>query len=259
VFQEHCPLSRDRDAFKLLRDVPDHQTMSANNAEDLVALYSVETATRRSEIRHSKTYIHAGILFHMRRDLETGDIYDKTLQRRFQKDFQKKFNITIPPYGMTTVVKGDLGPIVNYGEHQLEPYSRVCALIRSLQHVITPSKWDDIFVKKKDEVFFPNVSIGQDAVPSWMREINTTQSLIAGGLMPKHSEKPNTASEALIYSESTPHSQSRASHMSNKHSHFLYNPRLSVSISPAGPNTALSPLTSPNNTKQHSPNNTDAK
>lgn len=214
VFQQHCPLSKDRDA-----------SMFANNAEDLVALYSVETATRRSETRHSKTYIHAGILFHMRRDLETGNIYDKTLQRRFQKDFQEKFNITILPYNIITVVKGDLSPFVKYGEHQLEPYSRVCALIRSLQHVITPSKWDDIFVKKKDKVFFPNVSIGQDAVPSWMREIDTTQSLIAGGLMPRHSEKPNTASEALIYTvnqhRTRLHSQSHVSHMSNKHSHFL--------------------------------------
>lgn len=120
-----------------------------------------------TSVHLDRAYIYAGILYHMANSIENLDPpagYDPI---SIIAAFNTQLSTGTVPEVIGTVVKPKLGPFIHLQECELERYSRVNALLKSLQHSLAPSKWVDAF--RKDMQPFPATEVHTSSIPVWMR------------------------------------------------------------------------------------------
>lgn len=74
----------------------------------------------------------------------------------------------IPGFDVKDVKPPVLGPLP--GGNVLEKYNRINTLLRSVKHMLAPTRWRSLFVKSTDP--FPPTIIGPSSITIWMRAQN---------------------------------------------------------------------------------------
>lgn len=178
AFKEHCWQRNAKGPFAILQSC-DRTIFGAGLEELLTNFPTVEDAKDPEAIaehNRAKDHRYAGILHLMSEDLK--DFGAKTYNvATIQEQFQALLppGCTVPTFNISDVEPPGLGPFE--GEDELERFSRVNALLKSLQCVMAPSRWRGTFMKKHTDAF-PSKIIGGDSIPVWMRpSYDTVQPL----------------------------------------------------------------------------------
>ena len=124
---------------------------------------------------HSGPFRIAIILAEMVTEIEAfRTISDKgELQAAFDKEkieFDKLLaikSITIPHIDIENLVFPTLGPLKEYGEHELEKFNRCFNLLSSLEHVLAPTRFKSVFLTAGNP--FQHNPVNGSAIVSWMR------------------------------------------------------------------------------------------
>ncbi len=115
----------------------------------------------------NRNHIYAGILYFLSKDLSNLTRFSDAECDAIKHDFERLLpsGCKLPQFDRNQVTSPTLGPLA--GEHPIERYSRVNILLRSIQNVLAPSRWRDMFGKSTDA--FPSTVIAADSIPRWMR------------------------------------------------------------------------------------------
>lgn len=181
VFQEFCHGRTARIPLSLLRDIEEKDTYFPRQIDAMRAKYPVENVTDNQTLDQNRDYIYATILLRLAEDIEnlsTHSTPDINKQQQSTKRFELEAglnidNFKLPEFEFVDTRFPTLGPIEGLEEHQLEKYSRVNVLLKSLQTVLAPTKWKEAFLGTRRKPFERTV-IDQASIPRWMRP-NTTE------------------------------------------------------------------------------------
>lgn len=187
-----CQQRKAKVPLQLLRDLRDPEAVFGADHATLIQMYPVaaENGDRAARIQSNlnRDYIYAGVLYHLNAAIEVTSTMDSkelaslqvTSSKKFEKEVMSK-GFRIPNFDVATVQYPVLGPLAEFGEDKLERYSRVNALLKSLQCALAPTKWKEAFVTSKNGPF-QSIQIGINAHPTWMQPATPTNALGEGVL-----------------------------------------------------------------------------
>lgn len=168
LYHEACQNRMATVALQLIRDIEDLETTFPKDIDALLKMYPIVAGTTREAQRASNSnrdYIYAAVLLHLAQDSKNHRSIESQSQQEIVSRFERRLSVKLPD---TSKVKLQW-PILDFepGEEKLENYSRVNALLKSLQHVTALTKWRDTFFKAKNP--FEAILIATDSIPAWMR------------------------------------------------------------------------------------------
>ncbi len=179
-YHKYCQARSIKIPLALLRDLPDLPSAFPKSTKDLLNYYPIvepETRDNRKDNTQNRDYIYAGILYNLANLIDQARasyVFDpavhKDISNRFEKAFDKITDFKIPAFDPSKIQFPILGPRPEFEEHVLERYSRVNAVIKSLQVVLAPTKWRETFNTKFP---FKSTKIAADMIPTWMRSPDT--------------------------------------------------------------------------------------
>lgn len=177
-YAESCIVKNSKIAFELLRNLFDIETVFSEITDELRIRYSISDVSEKKSNNKTITnqdYRYADLLYDLTQDIEHFSDWSTDFQRHFEfsyqfEKFMKKiiFSIKISSVNIIKLKYSILDLFAEYNEQFLKKYSRMNALIKSLQCQLTSKKWKQIFVNVKKSSFQFRM-INSDHIFKWMK------------------------------------------------------------------------------------------
>lgn len=217
LFQEHCQNRTPRTPLRMIECSSNCEDNFPADPNAMLAKYlpDADANPRSHAFRDS---IYATVIYRLAETIEAmpsmsvQELTDRHAQA--SSKFEAVFNtFTLPTFDITTLRYPQLGPFHDIGEIDLEKYSRVNALLKSLQSAIAPSRWAEMFGKASFDPFV-FTEISPDSTPSWMRATDSTANLpLMTTNLTRPSRPKKTFTLSLDRSQRTKHSMALDEHI----------------------------------------------
>ena len=186
VYFENCSGRSGKIALELIRDLPNLESKFPRTVSEAVTKYTASataTATdqRKLEDDTNMKYLMATILYRLAHHLNAPPSFtDAEISQRqaaAAENFRAVTKQALPTgFEVGKVIFPTLGPQIALGEDKLEAYNRTYNLLRSVSHVLAPTRWSDKYTKDGADPF-QTLNVHATAIPRWMVEVKPTTDL----------------------------------------------------------------------------------
>ena len=182
LYIKFCPSRSAKVALELLRDVEDIQEDLPERLEDAVEEYTAPstvtgTNQRKFEVENNLNYLMATLLYRLTQILRSRPALNSIEMTQRQdaaaKAFQEVTNIRAPTGFDLTTIKFPV----------LEAYNRTYNLIRSVSHMLAPSRWQEMVAEHRNP--FQALPIHPTSIPQWMVTAKPTKNLASSLRTPR--------------------------------------------------------------------------
>lgn len=164
---DHSQSQRPEVSLQLIKDITDVNEFFPADVNSLTTKYPVYTAKDKETKTKNQDYIYAIVLFWLAIDITLMSVClanNIVKQQETIKCFEKQYEFTISLFDLDSIWLLVLGPHTDFEKTELEKYSCVNVLLKSLQTYIVPSKK----MQARTDIF-KSQHITQDSILLWMR------------------------------------------------------------------------------------------
>ena len=162
VFMKHCQKLRPEALLQFIKDVTNVNEFFPKNIDALITKYLVEEGNKTN-----LDYIYATMIFKLCAvivSMSTDSVLDIERQQQASSQFELNYHYTIPFFDLNLIKLPSLGLHANFEEIELEKFSHINVLLKSLQTFIALSKR-----KQTRQDVFESQLIAQRSYLSWMQ------------------------------------------------------------------------------------------
>lgn len=129
--------------LRFIKDINDVDQLFPADIDQLTEKYPIDATQDNETRKNNQDHIYATVLFRLSKEIAAMFVSPRTNtteQEEASNRFESRFQFTIPKFDLEVVPLPNLGPRMEFEEAELERYSRVNVLIKSLQTFLMPTK-----------------------------------------------------------------------------------------------------------------------